>query len=414
MKQVQTNWAGNLTYHASRLHVPSSQEEVQEIVSQSQRVRALGSRHSFNDIADTDGDLISMSNLNQVVELDRSNMTVTVQGGIAYGELCRYLDREGFALHNLASLPHISVAGACATATHGSGIGNGCLSTAVVGLKLIKADGEVVTLDESHPDFFGSVVSLGSLGVVVELKLRVQPAFEVSQRVYERLPLANLLSHFDEIQNSAYSVSLFTHWKDSVVDQVWLKHLGSSEPKADFFGATPAPDHRHPIAGVSPVNCTPQMGEPGPWFERLPHFKLEFTPSNGDELQTEYLIPIKHALEAIEAVNELGEKIGPYLHVSEIRTIAADEFWMSPFYQEPCVGIHFTWKNEWEIVKSLILQIEAVLGSITPRPHWGKLFLMEKVSIQAAFPRFNEFKFLMGRYDPNRKFKNKFVESKIG
>src|SRR5687767_10859913 len=134
MADTLHNWAGNIVYSSASVLTPRSTAQLQEMVRQSPRLRVLGSRHSFNRIADTSGDLVSMRQLDQVIALDSNARTVTVEGGITYGQLCPWLETQGFALHNLASLPHISVVGAVTTATHGSGNANGNLATSVSGL----------------------------------------------------------------------------------------------------------------------------------------------------------------------------------------------------------------------------------------------------------------------------------------
>ena len=217
-------------------------------------------------------------------------------------------------MHNLASLPHVSVAGACATATHGSGSKNGNLSTAVSALEIVTADGEVVTLSRQKDGdrFAGAGVALGGLGVVTKVTLDVQPTFQVRQVVYENLSLAQLENHLDDIFASGYSVSLFTDWQNHRATQVWIKHRvepgDSFEFAPEFYGAKLATRKLHPLAGHSAENCTEQMGIPGPWYERLPHFRMNFTPSSGAELQTEYFVPRNRGYEAILAVEKLRDQ----------------------------------------------------------------------------------------------------------
>jgi len=322
-------------------------------------------------------------------------------------------------LHNLASLPHISVAGACATATHGSGNNNGNLATAVVAMEIVTANGELITLTREHDGerFQGAVVGLGGLGVVTKLTLNISPAFEMAQAVYENLPLAEVEHHFDEITGSAYSVSLFTDWQDASFNQVWLKQrvmdLSTDIGTSDFFGATPAPEHLHPIRAISAENCTAQMRIPGPWYERLPHFRMEFTPSSGEELQTEYLVPRLYAIAAIQAIYSLHSKIAPLLLISEIRTIAADTLWLSPCYGQACVALHFTWKKDWGAVKQLLPLIEAQLAPFQARPHWGKLFTMPPMQVRALYERMRDFQDLLHEYDPQGKFRNDFLDTYI-
>ncbi|MDQ2808092.1 MAG: FAD-binding protein [Chloroflexota bacterium] len=419
MIENRGNWAANYTYRAAHRHYPQTIEQIQELVSRSSKLKALGSRHSFNDIADTPGDQIALDHFDQVLALDREHHTVTVEAGIRYGQLARQLHGAGYALPNLASLPHISVAGACATATHGSGDGQGNLATAVAALELVTADGALVVLSrDRHGDQFpGAVVALGGLGVVTKLTLNLVPTFAMRQDVYENLPLAQLADHFEEIVAGAYSVSLLTDWQNERVNLVWLKRrvvAGAPLPlAAELFGATLAPTHRHPIVSLSAAACTEQMGIVGPWYERLPHFRMDFTPSSGEELQTEYLVPRRHALAAFRAIDRVRHQIAPLLQISEVRTIAADDLWMSPCYQQSCVAIHFTWKKDWAAVRQLLPLIEEQLAPLNAVPHWGKLFTMPAARVQARYPKLPDFQRLLRAYDPQGKFRNAFLDTYI-
>ena len=408
------NWSGNYTFRAPRFHAPETLQQLQEIAAGSRKLRALGSRHSFNDIADSAEDLVSLENFTRVLALDREARTVTVEAGIRYGALGRYLHGEGFALHNLASLPHISVAGACATATHGSGDANGNLATAVVSMEMVSADGELATLSpETYGgDFSGAVAALGGLGILTALTLKILPEFPLCQRVYEGLSFRTLESQFDAIFSSAYSVSLFTDWRTENFNQIWRKSR-EALPDEDFFGAVSAKTDLHPIFGVSAENCTPQLGVFGPSYERLPHFKSGFTPSSGEELQSEYILPREHALEALKAVGELRESIAPLLLVSEIRSIAADTLWMSPSYERDSIGIHFTWKKDWESVRKILPQIEARLQPFSARPHWGKLFTLAPEKFPALYERLPDFRALLIREDSSGKLRNPFLDRYI-
>lgn len=412
---TEKNWAGNLAYSAARIHTPASVDELQDIVRRVSHARALGSRHSFNTIADTPDDLISLAQLKRVLAIDTPTHTVTIEGGITYGELAPQLERAGLAVHNLASLPHISVAGACATATHGSGVHNQNLAAAVSAMEIVTATGDLISCSraEDAEKFEGKVVALGALGIVTQLTLSVIDSFQVRQDVYENLPLTALESDYAAIMASGYSVSLFTDWQTDTFNQVWRKRrvtAGDVPERAEpFFGAAPAAIELHPIAQISPVSCTPQLGVPGPWHERLPHFRMDFTPSSGEELQTEFFVPQRHAVRAIQAVSRLAPQIAPLLHISEIRTIAADSLWLSPCYQEPCTAIHFTWKPDWENVRALLPKLEEVLSAFAARPHWGKLFTMSPSYVQSLYPRLRDFRALAESLDPYGKFRNAFV-----
>lgn len=413
----EKNWAGNLTYQAAHLHKPTTIAEIQAIVRQSDKVRVLGSRHSFNTIADTLGTHVSLDALAQVVTLDREFHTATINAGMKYGQLCEILDRADYALPNLASLPHISVAGACATATHGSGVGNGNLATVVSAMELVTGTGEVVQVSREDAAFNGMVVGLGALGVVTKMTLDLLPAFSVRQYVYENLPLAELPKHFDEIMSSAYSVSLFTDWSSDVVNQVWLKQrLSDAAPglgEPEWHGAKLAPVRRHPIVQLSAEPCTEQMGIPGPWYERLPHFRMAFTPSSGEELQSEYFVAREDAVAAFHAIDQIRAQISPLILISEVRTIAADNLWLSPCYQQDSVAFHFTWKMDWPAVREVLPALEAQLAPFNARPHWGKLFTMEPQKLQALYAKLPDFRQLAAIYDPQGKFRNAFLEQNI-
>ena len=409
------NWAGNLEYRAKEVLEPTSIEELQELVRASSQLRVLGSRHSFNDIADTTGDHLSLVRLPRQIEIDEADRTVTVDGGIRYGELCGPLHAAGFALHNLASLPHISIAGACATGTHGSGDRSGGLGTAVVGMEVVTADGELrtVTRESDAETLNGAVVSLGAIGVVASLTLAIEPTYEVRQDVYEDLPLSVVASHFEELMSMADSVSLFTEWRGPTIDMAWLKRrLTSTRDPAPstLFGATLATADRHPIRRMSAAACTPQLGVPGPWFDRLPHFRMDHTPSAGDELQSEYLVPREHGVEALLALDHLRDRMSKLILVSEVRTVAADSLWLSMAFERPSVAFHFTWKPDWDGVRRLLPDIEAALRPFEPRPHWSKLFTMAPDDVRARYKRIPAFRELARRHDPTGKFRNDYLD----
>lgn len=413
---VIKNWAGNLTFSAKQFYRPASVEEVQELIRKSNKIKSFGTRHSFSKIADCDQEIISSDAFHQVMDLDKNTQTVTVGAGIRYGELALHLQQEGFALHNLASLPHISVAGACATATHGSGDQNGNLAAIVRGLEIIRADGERIRLKSGDPDFNGVVVNLGALGMVTQMTLAVQPSFQVQQEIFEHLSLDQATKNFDSIFAIGYSVSFFTDYAKDI-NQVWIKRRLTSdqalEPLREFYDATPATRNMHPIAANSAVNCTDQMAVPGPWHERLPHFKLDFTPSNGEELQTEYFVDRQHAPEVLNILQSMHERITPLLFIAEIRSIRKDDLWMSTAQGGDKIAFHFTWKPDWQGVKALLPDLEKALQPFHIRPHWAKLFAMGSDRIQGLYPKFNEFKSLAEKYDPNRKFRNEYLVQRL-
>jgi alditol oxidase len=414
-----TNWAGNFQYSTDKLYRFTSIDQVRKFVREHESLKVLGTRHCFNGIADSPHALITLKPMDQVVALDTKARTVTVEAGMSYGQLCPYLHTQGFALHNLASLPHISIAGACATATHGSGIKNGNLATAVSALELVTADGNVLNLsrDNDGDTFHGAVVNLGALGVVTKVTLNVQPTFVMRQDVYENLPLAEVTDHFENIMSSGYSVSLFTDWQNKRINEVWVKRVVEKgdrlDAKPEFYGGKLATRNLHPIADLSAENCTEQMGVPGPWYDRLPHFRMGFTPSSGKELQSEYFVSRQNSVEAIHAIERLRDRVSPHLLISELRTIDSDQLWMSPCYKRPSLAIHFTWKPDWDSVRPLLPIIERELAPYEARPHWGKLFTMEPAQLESRYEKLTEFKDLVKKHDPHGKFRNQFLTETI-
>jgi xylitol oxidase len=412
---VGQNWARSYTYRAAALLQPRTIGELQEQVARSPRLRALGSRHSFTDLADTPGDLVTLEGIDADIVIDTDARTVTVGGGIRYGDLATVVHEAGWALHNLASLPHISVAGAVATGTHGSGDTNGTLAAAVAAIELVTASGELLTLRRGDADFDGAVVALGALGVVTRVTLDIQPTFEVRQDLYDDLPWPNLLDRFDDVTSSAYSVSIFTDWLGDSIGTAWLKsRMDAAEPPLELFGAPRQTADRHMLPDQEAVNVTLQGGVPGPWNDRLAHFKLGFTPSKGEELQSEYLVPRRNAVAAIEAVRTLGRRIAPLLLITELRTMAADTLWLSGAYDTDAVGIHFTWKQLPAEVNALLPEIEELILPLGARPHWGKVFTSLRGDIEPLYPRLGDFRELAARLDPERKFGNDFLERTIG
>jgi xylitol oxidase len=397
------NWAGNYEYLARAVHTPRTLDELRRVIAGAERIRALGSRHSFTGIADS-GELVSVAEL--AGEVRFGDGIVDVPAGLRYGDLAGVLNGRGLALANLASLPHITVAGAVATATHGSGVGNGNLATAVAALELVTSTGDVVHVRRGDPDFAGMVVGLGALGVVTRLSLDVEPAYEVAQTVFEEVTWDELLGDLDAIMGAAYSVSVFTVWGERA-GAIWAKRR-THEPEPNLPGR-PADGERHPIPGVDAASCTPQLGVPGAWSDRLPHFRLEFTPSHGEEIQSEFFVARRHAREAVEAVRAIGPRLAGLLQVSELRTIAADELWLSPQHRRDTLALHFTWRRDQAAVERVLEDVEAALAPFGATPHWGKLFLTPP-----APERREDFRRLADRLDPRGAFRNDWLAISVG
>ncbi len=400
-----TNWAGNVTFAAQRFHRPATVEQLQELVAGSDHLRVLGTGHSFNRIADTTGDLVSVADLPPV--LDIGTDTVTVSAATRYGELMGPLHAAGLALHNTGSLPHISVAGACSTSTHGSGDGLGILATAVSAIELVGADGKLRTVRRGEVGFPGSVVALGARGVVTALTLDVQPTFDVRQTVYEGLGL----DRAGEALAAAYSVSLFTYWEGAGFEQVWVKQRADEAPlPSGWLGTTAADGPRHMVRGVDPAHCTQQGGVTVPWFEALPHFRLAFTPSNGDELQSEYLVQRETVVDALHALDGIRDRISSVLLVSEIRSIAADDLWLSAAQGRDSAALHFTWIADETRVAPVVAEVERVLEPFAARPHWGKVFSTDPGRVRELWPHLPEAAEFLRDNDPTGTFRNELLD----
>ncbi|MEV0975552.1 FAD-binding protein [Streptomyces sp. NPDC049915] len=409
MAESVTNWAGNITYTAKELHRPRSLDALRAVVAGGDRVRVLGSGHSFNTLADpgAEGVLLALDALPAEVDVDTAARTVRVGGGVRYAELARRVHARGLALANMASLPHISVAGSVATGTHGSGVGNGPLADAVREVEIVTADGSTVVITRGEQRFGGAVTSLGALGVVTALTLDLEPAFEVEQHLYTELPLKGL--DFETVAASAYSVSLFTDWRAAGFTQVWRKRR-TDQPLPDFPWAVPAKVALHPVPGMPAENCTGQFGVAGPWHERLPHFRAEFTPSSGAELQSEYLLPREHAIDVLHAIDGIRDTVAGVLQTCEVRTVAADAQWLSPSCGRDSVAVHFTWVADTAAVLPVVGRLEATLEPFAPRPHWGKVFTTPASALRGRYPRLADFRALARELDPAGKFRNAFVE----
>ena len=407
-----------MEFTSARIESPPTTAELQSLVSGSDRIRALGTAHSFNAIADTIGVHVSVASLPGGIEIDAEQALAWVPAGMRYGEVARLLDAKGWAIPNMASLGHISVAGTIATGTHGSGDRNQTLSASVAGIELVTASGDLITIADGDPDFEGSVVALGALGVTTRVLLRIQPRFEIRQYVFDGVTHAALLDGFDEVFASAYSVSYFTCWAPDLTGQIWMKRReGVDAPLTaeqlaggSWMGGHLADAKRHPLPEHEAIHCTEQLGELLPWHEALPHFKLDFTPSSGDELQTEYLVPRSEAVRLLGELKSIAHRIHPHLHVSEIRTMRADNLWLSGAYGRDTVGIHFTWKKVPDAL-ALLPEIDALLGGAIGRPHWGKLYATSALSLINRYPRFADFDALTHRMDPHGKFRNATLDA---
>ena len=403
-----TNWAKSYRYAFRDCIRPTSMDELRSAVASAPRIKVLGSRHSFNPIADGEVAVV-LDRIPLDPEISHDRKSVSIAGHATYGDLAKFLAGHDLAIHNLASLPHISIAGAIATATHGSGSGNGNLATAIAGLEFVTTDGSIVNVRRGDPDFDGMVVHLGALGVVTRVTLDLQPAFDVTQTIYEGLTAQSLNDNLDAILDGGYSVSVFTTWRGDSA-QIWIKDIASTAAiPASLHGTTLATVKRHPILDMDPVNATDQFSVPGPWSDRLPHFKMGFTPSNGDEIQSEFHVPRAHGAAAIAALARVRDTFAPMIQVTEFRAVAADALWLSPQYKRDTLSMHFTWAPDEAGVKEAVRHVETALAPFDALPHWGKVF--SPAHIGARYPKIAAFKALRDRLDPTGKFSNPWLEA---
>jgi xylitol oxidase len=408
------NWAGNYAYRAARVEHPTSLAQLRRLVAGAGSLRAVATRHTFTGMGDADT-LVGLEQLPgaDTIAVDPGAMTVSVGPTVTFAELAVVLNRAGLALANLASLPHISVCGALATATHGSGDRQGNLATSLRGMTLLTSSGDLLTLSGDDPRLAGAAVHLGLLGLVLEVTLAVLPYYEVRQNVFEDLKWGALLAHFDEVFALGRSVSVFHALGHDAAQAVWVKSEPGTELPVDVFGAAPASGPRHPLPGGDVSSCTVQLGEPGPWSERLPHFRSGFMPSNGTEIQSEVFVERRHAVDAVAALLELRTQLTPALFVGELRTVAADALWLSPQFGRDCLGIHFTWQRDPAAVAANVALIEAALAPFSPRPHWGKVMATAPDRLAGAYERFGDFARLRADLDPRGTFVTDWARERL-
>ncbi len=411
----RTNWSGTYTYRAASVARPESISDLAALIRAASRIRPLGTRHAFNDVADVDGWQVNVAALTSWIEIDASARTATVNAGLSYAEIAPVLHAAGFGLPALASLPHLSVAGACATASHGSGHGIGNLATQVSALEFVDGTGTVRTLSRAgDPDTFpGAVVSLGALGAVTSMTLDLVPTYDVAQTVRLSLPAAVFVDRFAEITGAAYSVSCFTRWID-IVDQVWCKvRVGDRPPDETLFTEAPPADvDVHPVPGGSPADCTPQRGVPGPWHERLPHFAAGRTPSFGDEIQSEFFVdasaaPPPRSPCSGSAAGSLrpcaSRRCAPSPRTTSGSAPPAAATWSASISRGSATSRWCCRRWSWS---------KRTLEPFAPVPHWGKVFTARTAPQDTDDPRFamlGAFAALADRYDPDRRFVNDFL-----
>jgi xylitol oxidase len=412
----EQNWSGTYAFEAAILHRPSSIDEVRRIVASARKAHAVGTRHSFNGVADTLGELIDLAGLDPLIVIDRDAKTVTATAGTNYGVLADHLQAQGFALHNMASLPHISLAGAVATGTHGSGDTSKSLGAAVAGLEFVTATGDLVEKRRGDAGFEGMVVSLGALGIITRITLDIEPSYDMRQDAFAGLPWTTALANFYSIMAAADSVSILSKWSGDTVDRVWLKtRLSGSNAgvAAPTLAGAVVTTQTLEFDTEDATHLLTPFGVPGPWHERLPHYKADVAVSPSEQIQSEYMVARNMAVSALTRLRAMGERMDPHLYATEVRTVASDALWLSPTYGHDCVGIHFTWKRNFEAVHALTAEIEEMLLPLGARPHWGKMIHAPAAKLAPLYPHFADFRKLVQDFDPDGKFRNAYLARHI-
>ncbi|AOX46413.1 D-arabinono-1,4-lactone oxidase [Microbacterium sp. BH-3-3-3] len=404
-------WSGNHRYRAAETLLPGDLDELAEVLTSADAVRVQATRHTFNDVGDTDGVLVSLEQLPVRIEIDGDR--ARVEGLVTFAELAPVLEAEGRALHNLGSLPHISVAGATATGTHGSGLRNGNLSSAVRAVDVMDADGQTHHIDQTHEWFAAAALGIGAFGVITAVELQTEPSYTVTQQAYTGVAWDDIVGDPERVFGGSRSVSVFTTWGDPAHDLVWAKSDDGAPDWVETLGGRPVGDDIH-LGRIRTVDNTTPRGTPGPWHTRLPHFRADALPSDGDEIQSEYFVPMASARDALAAVRAIAPAFSAQLLVSELRTVAADELWLSPAYQRDVIAIHFTWRNDTDGVLAVLPHIEAALAPFDVRPHWGKAFTMPGEAVRASLARIDDFTAAAHRVDPRGVFRNDFLRRTLG
>ncbi|KAI1701064.1 FAD binding domain-containing protein [Ditylenchus destructor] len=412
------NWGDNFLFSTQNIQYPTTVEEVQEIVQNADKVRVVGTRHSFSTCADSPDTILSTLALKNIIGFDDSVPSITVQAGIAYTDLNPYLQYLGFALPNLATLAEISVGGASQTGAHGSGLSNQCLASHIRSLKIVLANGTLATYGPNDPELKAIALGVGAFGVITQVELKVEPTFNITNYFFLNMTAQNLYDHFDEIENTGYTAQLFTDFSTpGVWGQIMIMDRSGSNANIgslqNLYGATRATTKVSPILALPPTYLVDQ-GVEQPWYFGLVDYHLGLSGFDGGEIQSEYFLPYENAVAAIKAVTTLSDLIAPRVHTMLIRTIKGDDLWLSEMYsQSSVVAIHFTWKLNMTAVMEVLPQIEQLLIPYCAKPHWGKVFAQGPETFLHCYPKLADFKQLAEQLDPTHKFRNQFLEDNV-
>lgn len=399
------NWGGNFNYSTQNIQYPRSVAEVQQIVKNAGKLRVVGSRHSFSKIADSECTMLSTIGLNKIIGINGSIPSVTVQGGLTYTDLLTSLNTAGFALPNLASLAEISVGGAASTNAHGTGVANQALANHIRSMEIVLANGSLLTIGPNDPRLKGMAAGLGAFGVVTQLELKLVPAFNITTYTYVNMPVQNSYENFAALQNMGFGVLLVNMFTAPDAWNIAIVYARSDANNTAMLTSN--------LFGGTLVSQTTQPS----YLALLSIAQIGLSGVDGNEIQTEYFVPISKAVEAIKAVTAVANSTNIFPSLATafvIRTIASDDLWMSEYYgNDTMVAIHFSWQNNVTAVEAVLPQLERAMIPYGARPHWGKMFTMEPEDFLPHYPKVNEFKKLAEQLDPKGKFRNEFLEENV-
>lgn len=427
-----SNWSGTVAWDDCEVLEPTTIGELQSIIAYSPKVRVIGSAHSFTPLVRSSGrvkpTLLSLRHIPRTWSLDEKKKTVTVDAATTYSELCHALDKTGFALPNTSSLSHFQIAGAIATATHGSsGSRNGRLTRSgladtVVGLEIVGPDGTIRNVNKGHPQFSSSVVSLGMVGVVTRVTLSLVDDYDVIQRVYGKWPptptgtLSAFLSSLPKTIAQFDSFSAFVKWN---VDDFGLLIGRKQVPR----GATDSASTTDPRLITGPIQGFLGQGDfattgVGRWCDKMFLWKNNGSPFvSQPELQIAHFVPFRDVERALHATRKVVSTWGDEVLYCELRAVRGDEHLLSPYSADAPKPDSFSISHSLdarlgvEKVRQRASELESVLRPYQVRPHWGKLTAMTASDLKEAYGlKLKRFQEVQQQVDPNRKFTNDYLE----
>lgn len=425
-----TNWAGNQSCAPTSIRRPTSEAElvaiVKEAANNGTRVKCVGAGHSFTPIACTDGVLVDLSGYGRILSHDPGARTVTMQAGITLSTLCDELDQRGLALENMGDIGYQSIAGAAATATHGTGWHFGNISSRIVGMRLIAGDGSIVdaTSDENPEVLAAARVGVGALGIVSTVTLQAVKAFRL-HAIEEPMRLDDLLSDFDGYMSSADHVEFYwvphTSWAltkrnrrtdepamprskaKAVIDDLLITNVG--------FGALCRVGRRRP-------NLIPRLAKMLPSTGRLEYTdrsdRVFTSPRRVKFYEMEYAIPRDAIPEALNRVRRLVDEAGIQLSFPvEVRVVSPDDIPLSTAHGRATgyIAIHVYQGTPYD---TYFQGVERIMDSYHGRPHWGKMHFQGHETLAQRYPKWDEFQAVRRRLDPEGRFTNQYLERVLG